>query len=264
MLSKILIAVVVIVAVFVVVVAMQPSEFASARQVTIAAPAPVVFEQVNDLHEVERVVPVRQDGSGHEETYAELPPGPAPATRGSGNSRAGEGRDDRRKPSERADQDQLDFTSSPSRAPPSREFTFKPQGDSTTVEWSLTGTNNFVSKAVHLFMNMDKMVGAQFEEASHKLKSTAEAAPKLERRDSCYLCLHPLPSTRRPHESQPYLFFDGRCEEAVEFYRKGARRGNRNADALQRRPEPHPPGMIPPGAEQKIMHYVRCASGKRR
>jgi PhnB protein len=53
---------------------------------------------------------------------------------------------------------------------------------------------------------------------------------------------------------QPYLFFDGRCEEAVEFYRKvlGA-----EVEMLMRfkdSPEPHPPGMIPPGAENKIMH----------
>src|SRR6202795_2493258 len=53
---------------------------------------------------------------------------------------------------------------------------------------------------------------------------------------------------------QPYLFFDGRCEEAVEFYRKvlGA-----EVEMLMRfkdSPEPHPPGMVPPGSENKIMH----------
>jgi PhnB protein len=53
---------------------------------------------------------------------------------------------------------------------------------------------------------------------------------------------------------QPYLFFDGRCEEAVEFYRKvlGA-----EVEMLMRfkdSPEPQAPGMIPSGAENKIMH----------
>ncbi len=46
------------------------------------------------------------------------------------------------------------------------------------MEWSLAGTNNFVAKAVHLFMNMDKMVGGQFEDGLAQLKSVAEAAPK--------------------------------------------------------------------------------------
>ena len=53
---------------------------------------------------------------------------------------------------------------------------------------------------------------------------------------------------------QPYLFFDGRAEEAVEFYRKvlGAK-----VEMLMRfkdSPEPHQPGMVPPGAESKVMH----------
>jgi len=53
---------------------------------------------------------------------------------------------------------------------------------------------------------------------------------------------------------QPYLFFDGRCEEAIEFYRKaiGAQVGMlmRFKDS----PEPCPEGAIPPGHENKVMH----------
>jgi len=53
---------------------------------------------------------------------------------------------------------------------------------------------------------------------------------------------------------QSYLFFDGRCEEAIEFYRSklGAK-----VEMLMRfkdSPEPAPPGMVPPGAESKVMH----------
>src|SRR3990170_1908621 len=53
---------------------------------------------------------------------------------------------------------------------------------------------------------------------------------------------------------QPYLFFDGRCEEALEYYR-GALGAEvtmlmRNQDS----PEPPPPGMLPPGSENKVMH----------
>ncbi|MGE3969074.1 MAG: VOC family protein [Dongiaceae bacterium] len=55
-------------------------------------------------------------------------------------------------------------------------------------------------------------------------------------------------------ETRPYLFFDGRCEEAIEFYKKAA---GAEVTALLRfkdAPEPHQPGMIPPGAENKVMH----------
>lgn len=53
---------------------------------------------------------------------------------------------------------------------------------------------------------------------------------------------------------QPYLFLDGRCDEAVEFYRKAVDAEvlmlMRNKDS----PDPHPPGMLPPGSENKVMH----------
>jgi PhnB protein len=53
---------------------------------------------------------------------------------------------------------------------------------------------------------------------------------------------------------QPYLFFDGRCEEAVEFYRKVLGAEVETLMRFKDSPEPHPPGMNPPGSENKIMH----------
>ena len=57
-------------------------------------------------------------------------------------------------------------------------FTFEPEGDQTAVTWSMEGRNNFFAKALHLFMNMDKMVGIQFEKGLADMKKVAEAAPK--------------------------------------------------------------------------------------
>lgn len=61
-------------------------------------------------------------------------------------------------------------------------------------------------------------------------------------------------STSKSNFIQPYLFFNGRCDEAIEFYRKtlGA-----EVEMLMRykdSPEPTPPGMLPPGFENKVMH----------
>jgi len=56
------------------------------------------------------------------------------------------------------------------------EFNFKPQGNLTAVTWSMSGKNNFIGKAMCLFMNMDKMVGGQFETGLTALKSIAEAS----------------------------------------------------------------------------------------
>jgi PhnB protein len=53
---------------------------------------------------------------------------------------------------------------------------------------------------------------------------------------------------------QPYLSFDGRCEEAIAFY--GRALGAEVTTLMRFRdcPDPMPPGMIPPGSEDKVMH----------
>src|ERR1700736_5500298 len=53
---------------------------------------------------------------------------------------------------------------------------------------------------------------------------------------------------------QPYLFFDGRCEEAVEFYRTALGAEEIRLMRFKDSPQPHAPGMLPPGAENKVMH----------
>jgi len=53
---------------------------------------------------------------------------------------------------------------------------------------------------------------------------------------------------------QPYLFFNGRCEEALDFYGKAL---GAKVEFMMRHkdsPEKPPPGMVPPGFENKIMH----------
>jgi PhnB protein len=57
-------------------------------------------------------------------------------------------------------------------------------------------------------------------------------------------------------QAQPYLFFEGRCDEAAAYY--GRVLGAEVVSRLSYRdsPEPHQPGMIPPGSEDKVMHMV--------
>ncbi|MGH8222221.1 MAG: VOC family protein [Woeseiaceae bacterium] len=53
---------------------------------------------------------------------------------------------------------------------------------------------------------------------------------------------------------EPYLFLNGRCEEAIDFYKKalGAKVGM--LMRFSESPDPSPPGMLPPGFENKVMH----------
>jgi len=53
---------------------------------------------------------------------------------------------------------------------------------------------------------------------------------------------------------QPYLFYDGRCDEALEFYRSKLGAEVTMRMRFRDSPEPHPPGMVPLGSENKIMH----------
>ena len=53
---------------------------------------------------------------------------------------------------------------------------------------------------------------------------------------------------------EPYLFFNGRCEEAIDFYKKALGAEVVMLMRFKESPEPPQPGMIPPGCEDKIMH----------
>ena len=53
---------------------------------------------------------------------------------------------------------------------------------------------------------------------------------------------------------QPYLFFDGRCEEAIEFYRRALGAEVEMLMRFKDSPEPPKPGACPPGSDNKVMH----------
>ena len=53
---------------------------------------------------------------------------------------------------------------------------------------------------------------------------------------------------------QPYLFFDGRCEEAIEFYKKALGAKVEMLMRFEESPEPPQPGCVSPGSDDKVMH----------
>jgi PhnB protein len=53
---------------------------------------------------------------------------------------------------------------------------------------------------------------------------------------------------------QPYLFFDGRCEEALNFYKKTLGAEVQMLMRFKDSPQPQQPGMVPPGSDNKVMH----------
>ena len=63
-----------------------------------------------------------------------------------------------------------------------------------------------------------------------------------------------MSTTKTTGTIQPYLFFNGNCEEAVEFYRNALGAEVEMIMRFKDSPEPPPPGMVPPGWENKVMH----------
>ena len=178
MLETILIIVAIIVALFIVVVIMQPSEFRVERSGTVAAPAKEVFAQVNDFHNWEAWSPWAKRDPAMKQTYEGPPAGKGAIYSWTGNKQVGEGRMTitESRPSEYV-RINLEFLR-PFKATNTAEFAFKPQGSETAVTWSMTGRKNFVFKAFGLFMNMDKMVGNDFEKGLAQMKRVVEGTAK--------------------------------------------------------------------------------------
>ena len=175
-LKKVAVGLGVLVLGLVVVIALQPSEFRIERTAVIAAPAPVVFNQVNDLRKWEAWSPWAKLDPQAKTTYEGPPAGVGSSFSWVGNEKVGEGRMTitESRPSERVTF-KLDFVK-PFVATNTAEFTFKPEGNRTAVTWSMSGHNGFVAKAICLVMNMDKTVGGEFDKGLASMKSIAETA----------------------------------------------------------------------------------------
>jgi len=174
----ILIVLAVIIAAFVILVATRPAEFRIVRTATMAAPAATVFAQVNDFHNWVSWSPWEKLDPALKRTYEGAAAGTGAVYSWDGNKQVGAGRitltDGR--PSERITF-KLEFLR-PFKSTYATEFTFKSEGNQTVVAWNMFGQNNFLSKAFGLFMNMDKMVGGDFEKGLANMKAVVEAAPK--------------------------------------------------------------------------------------
>ena len=175
MLMRMLVVVVATVAVVAVVVARQPSEFRVVRSAVIPAPPAVVFEQINDLRKWDAWSPWEKVDPTMKKTFAGPSAGVGASFSWVGNSEVGEGRltiVDSRAP-ERVGI-RLDMVK-PIAASNAVEFTLVPEGAHTRVTWSMTGQNGFVSKAIGLVIDMDRMVGGQFERGLANLKTAVTA-----------------------------------------------------------------------------------------
>src|SRR6476661_7335840 len=168
-------AIAAIVVLFLIIVAMQPADFRVSRTAKMAAPPSAVFAQVNDYHNWDAWSPWAKLDPNAKVTFEGPSSGTGAKFSWSGNDKVGEGRQTivESKPDELV-QIKLEFEK-PFKGISTAEFTFKPEGDETLVTWTMYGKNNFMGKAVSLFMDCDKMVGAEFEKGLASMKAIVEA-----------------------------------------------------------------------------------------
>ena len=176
MLKKILIALVIIVAGLALVIALQPATFRVTRTATIAAAPADVFALVNDFHNWDAWSPWAKLDPAMKTSFAGSPSGQGAVYSWVGNSDVGEGSmtitDSQ--PANRVNI-KLEFIK-PFASVADNLFEFAPAADGTTVTWTMSGDNDFLSKAFCLFTGgMDKMIGPDFEKGLAQMKAAAEA-----------------------------------------------------------------------------------------
>jgi hypothetical protein len=155
--------------------ATQPDRFKVQRATTIKASADKIFPLINDMHTFNTWNPFDKKDPNIKGSYS----GPAS---GKGASYAFE--------SSKSGTGNIEIVDT---APPSRvtmrltmikplqadnrvDFTLEPQGDTTRVTWAMDGEVPFVGKVLHLIINMDKMVGQEFDAGLADLKALTEKA----------------------------------------------------------------------------------------
>jgi len=158
----------------IVLIAARPAGFRLTRSATVSASPAAVFAEVNDFHRWEHWSPWAKLDPAMQTTLEGPPAGVGAIYSWTGNSKVGAGRMTltESRPGELI-RICLEFLK-PFAATNTTEFTFQASGDRTLVTWSMAGRNNFLAKAFGLFVNVERMVGADFEKGLAQLRTLVE------------------------------------------------------------------------------------------
>lgn len=156
--------------------ASRPGEFRVERFAHIDAPPDRVFAILNDFHQWPSWSPWEELDPAMNRTHSGATSGKGAIYEWNGNKKVGQGRMEitGSAPPENLTI-QLDFIT-PFEAHNTTEFILTPRDGGTDVNWAMTGSNGFMMKVMCLFVNMDKLVGKDFEKGLTKLKALLEQA----------------------------------------------------------------------------------------
>jgi uncharacterized protein YndB with AHSA1/START domain len=171
-----IIAVVLAVAIAIVLIlaATRPDTFKVQRAATIKAPPEKIFAVISDFHQWGSWSPWENRDPAMQRSFSGAASGKGAVYAWDGNKNVGSGRMeilDVSVPSKIVIK--LDFLK-PFEAHNTAEFTMLPQGDATNLTWAMHGPLVFMAKVMHVFVNMDKMIGKDFEAGLANLKRLTE------------------------------------------------------------------------------------------
>ncbi|MCC8963133.1 SRPBCC family protein [Bradyrhizobium sp. Pear76] len=162
------------IAVILVIAATKPGTLRVTRAVSINAPADRVFPLINDFRQWTVWSPYENRDAAMKRVYSGAERGQGAAYAWDGNKNVGSGRMEilqSAAPSKIVIK--LDFFK-PFEGHNTAEFTMLPQGDATSVTWTMYGPAVFMSKVMQVFINLDHMIGKDFEAGLANLKKLTE------------------------------------------------------------------------------------------
>ena len=174
MLKTITIIVVVLIAALLVYAATRPDTLRVQRATNIKATPEKIFALINDLHSWGSWSPYEEKDPAMKGTYSGAANGEGAVYEWEGNNEVGKGRMaiTESSPASKV-MIKLDFVK-PFETHNIVEFTLEPEGDSTNVTWAMHGPSPYISKVIGIFINMDSMIGKDFETGLANLKTVAE------------------------------------------------------------------------------------------
>jgi len=168
------ITVAIAIAIVLILAATKPDTFSVRRVTTVRAPPEKIFPLINDFQQWGTWSPWEDKDPAMKRTYSGAGSGKGAVYAWDGNKNVGTGRMEILEVSAPSKiVIKLDFFK-PFEAHNTAEFTMLPQGDATSLRWLMHGPAPFMSKVMQVFMNMDKMIGKDFEAGLAKLKKLTE------------------------------------------------------------------------------------------
>jgi uncharacterized protein YndB with AHSA1/START domain len=152
----------------------KPDTFSVQRAATMKAPPEAIFALINDFHQWGMWSPWEHKDPAMQRTFSGAQSGKGSVYAWDGNKNVGSGRMEILEASAPSKiVIKLDFFK-PFEGHNTAEFTMLPQGDATNLTWLMHGPAPFMSKVMQVFMNMDRMIGKDFEAGLANLKQATE------------------------------------------------------------------------------------------